>query len=328
MMRLLFNAPMPILTRLRATGTIGFMLTTKGTRTYGIVTVLAMCCLVLLAGAGCNGREVPPEPVSNTAHSELKKAQPAIEWKPSSLAVSLAPGSTQTITVKLTTLENVSATSVRVAAQLAPFLTTTPEHLSPLKKGASAALTLTLTVPSTTKPGVVTGDVSLFKGTGCRRGEPSLCASLPITLNVLDTPTAAVKRLEDAGAIPKLDRGSDLAGPDANGNGIRDDIDAFIAEQSYTSSQRSAVEQLARALQRATAGGAATTGEARAIMQQVQNGADCVLSRFNTATAAAVGRTYEKYTANTEARVRAYLNFDSLLDGTVLTSSGSSSCEN
>lgn len=46
-----------------------------------------------------------------------------------------------------------------------------------------------------------------------------------------------------------LDRSTDLPGPDQDHNRIRDDIDAWIAAQTYSEAQRKAVQQVARAQQ-------------------------------------------------------------------------------
>ena len=43
-----------------------------------------------------------------------------------------------------------------------------------------------------------------------------------------------------SGAIPKLDRGPTLEGVDANGNGIRDDVDAFI-DSDYSTERSGAL---------------------------------------------------------------------------------------
>jgi len=45
---------------------------------------------------------------------------------------------------------------------------------------------------------------------------------------ILHSASYKVKHLEQSGLIPVLDRSADLAGPDLDNNGIRDDIDAYI----------------------------------------------------------------------------------------------------
>jgi hypothetical protein len=52
-----------------------------------------------------------------------------------------------------------------------------------------------------------------------------------------------IKALENSGVIPKLDRSSDIKGPDQNLNGVRDDIDAWIAALPITDKQKRAARQ-------------------------------------------------------------------------------------
>lgn len=58
-----------------------------------------------------------------------------------------------------------------------------------------------------------------------------------------------IKALEDSGQLPKLDRSRDIKGIDADNNGIRDDIDVWIAAQPFSDSQKNAARQSARVRQ-------------------------------------------------------------------------------
>ncbi|MDT4857967.1 hypothetical protein FQZ97_924130 [compost metagenome] len=58
-----------------------------------------------------------------------------------------------------------------------------------------------------------------------------------------------IKALEESSQLPKLDRSSDIRGPDADNNGIRDDIDAWIAAQPISDVQKKAAQQMARVQQ-------------------------------------------------------------------------------
>ncbi|WP_157008344.1 hypothetical protein [Xenophilus azovorans] len=58
-----------------------------------------------------------------------------------------------------------------------------------------------------------------------------------------------IAALEQSGGYPKLDRSGDIAGPDANANGVRDDIESWINMQSLSDLQKRALLQKARALQ-------------------------------------------------------------------------------
>ena len=56
--------------------------------------------------------------------------------------------------------------------------------------------------------------------------------------------------LEKAGELPTLDRSTDIAGPDTDRNGIRDDIDAYIAALPVNDGIKKAAKQRARVQQR------------------------------------------------------------------------------
>ena len=56
--------------------------------------------------------------------------------------------------------------------------------------------------------------------------------------------------LEKAGELPTLDRSTDIAGPDTDRNGIRDDIDAYIAALPVSDALKKAARQRARVQQR------------------------------------------------------------------------------
>lgn len=57
--------------------------------------------------------------------------------------------------------------------------------------------------------------------------------------------------LERTGVLPQLDRSADIAGPDADHNGIRDDIDAYIAALPVSDPVKKAARQVARVQQKA-----------------------------------------------------------------------------
>ena len=71
------------------------------------------------------------------------------------------------------------------------------------------------------------------------------------------TPTAErdmkeqLAALEKAGELPALDRSTSIAGPDVDGNGIRDDIDAYIAALPVNDAMKKATRQVARVQQKA-----------------------------------------------------------------------------
>ena len=59
-----------------------------------------------------------------------------------------------------------------------------------------------------------------------------------------------LEALEKAGELPTLDRSTSIAGPDADSNGIRDDIDAYIVALPVNEAVKKAAVQVARVQQK------------------------------------------------------------------------------
>lgn len=146
-------------------------------------------------------------------------------------------------------------------------------------------------------------------------------------------PSAAEKLadLENRGLIPKLDRSDSLEGPDQDNNGIRDDIDAYIAQHYPEPAQRKAAEQFARAMQLAVTGGSASVDAARSIRRQSSEAISCLYDRFDGTNGskypAAVGKELTRITTNTKQRLKAYLAYNKNLDGTSWASPDEGTCE-
>jgi len=139
---------------------------------------------------------------------------------------------------------------------------------------------------------------------------------------------SAILALEESGAIPRLlDRSDSLAGTDADGNGIRDDIDAYI-DQHYSGEERqSAARQFARGMQATLLVPANDTEAARIVARQVMRGIVCTYSRFNDADADQVIDDVRAITTNTQSRLLAHLAYDRALDGMAFTLPQGDTCE-
>jgi hypothetical protein len=133
------------------------------------------------------------------------------------------------------------------------------------------------------------------------------------------TPTMKeqIKALEDSGKLPKLDRSTSIAGPDTNNNGIRDDIDAWIAALPITDLQKKAAEQAARTTQKAlmidltqkTGLDALGVLEARSV--------SCIRDVFmpDSQKGSDLGRQIEAITANTKERAKQYIAYNRAVSG-------------
>jgi hypothetical protein len=161
---------------------------------------------------------------------------------------------------------------------------------------------------------------------GCVREEDNRTA-----INIAKTPKEQVVLLEASGAIPKLDRGNAIVGTDANANGVRDDIEAFITSNYTSSSQRAAVMQTARAIQKALTVDTTDKLAVKAVNREIARGVDCVYSKFDGANGskhpAQVLQELESMTTNTKQRLLIYLKFNKALDGTASSIPEGDTCE-
>jgi hypothetical protein len=144
--------------------------------------------------------------------------------------------------------------------------------------------------------------------------------------------------LEQQGVLPKLDRSTDIAGPDADGNGIRDDIDAYIAALPVSDEVKKAARQRARVQQRSMlidlkdrisllalsdASMASTACMSSTILKNVPSELQYKTLRNGHAIALRI----EAITANTPERAERYLAYMGALHGTTTTYPTGKVCE-
>ncbi|WP_326526464.1 hypothetical protein [Dokdonella sp.] len=143
------------------------------------------------------------------------------------------------------------------------------------------------------------------------------------------TPKEQVSALETSGFIPQLDRGTSLTGSDANSNGVRDDIETFIAKTYSTEPRRAAALQTAKALQHALVVNLTDATAVKAVDRQISYGINCIYKRFadNSPHPARVTQELESVTTNTKERLLAYLQFNKALDGTSSALPQGDTCE-
>lgn len=135
------------------------------------------------------------------------------------------------------------------------------------------------------------------------------------------TPQQVIEQLEASGELPKLERLPSVEGMDANGNGVRDDIETHIHHKYTDPAQRRAAMQTARAYQQmllvdkndAVALEAASRAGARAV--------NCLSIIFPSIEEFKLGHQMsselEALTTNTKERLLAYLAYNKARSGTV-----------
>ena len=115
--------------------------------------------------------------------------------------------------------------------------------------------------------------------------------------------------------LATLDRSTDVAGPDKDGNGVRDDIDQVIAGFGLTASQAKALTQFAAALQVAILSSPDKTA-AYSNAVELHRGQECVFSQVR-ADSTKYTKQIKAFTLNTQPRVMAFAGFSHYAGGAV-----------
>ena len=136
--------------------------------------------------------------------------------------------------------------------------------------------------------------------------------------------------MERKGAYPALDRSSDIAGPDANHNGARNEIEAWINSLNVTDLQRKALMQDARATQQTLVVDLADKAAVERAGEGLMASAKCGASRFTPyAEFSKLGGKIEAKRANTHTRERAarYMQHNKARSGSVTAYPKGDTCE-
>lgn len=130
-----------------------------------------------------------------------------------------------------------------------------------------------------------------------------------VQLNALANGASA--RFASSGAIPpgtvSRDFTDTVAGIDANANGVRDDIESFIATTYVDSKQRAAMMQVAASEQNAILN-SSTKQAAFLAAQRVYRSLDCAILVFGTKDFAKKADEILAMTLNTKTRAKAYVS--------------------
>jgi len=143
-------------------------------------------------------------------------------------------------------------------------------------------------------------------------------------------PTLAeqIAALEQSGGYPQLDRSADIAGPDADGNGVRDDVDQWISTQPLSDSQRKALTQKARSLQNTLL----VSLDDKAALQSAGEGlaasSRCGMLQFpEYSDFSKLAGKIEAMTANTRQRAERYMQYNAARSGSSTTNPRGNTCE-
>jgi len=133
------------------------------------------------------------------------------------------------------------------------------------------------------------------------------------------TVASALAALDQNGSLPILNRDNTVTGIDVDANGVRDEIDAYIASLSDSIPQKAALTQASSALTNAMLVDVTDENALNAAMNIITNSVTCVDSRYNTATNITMGRDkgdlITSLTINTKTRFSAYERYNVALNG-------------
>jgi hypothetical protein len=163
-------------------------------------------------------------------------------------------------------------------------------------------------------------------------GKSAPTAALPGSAPATTTTTVAtvslkeqITKLEDSGALPKLDRSTSIAGPDVNNNGVRDDIEAYIAALQLTEVQKKALMQDAKALQMALTVDTTDKVAVQKVGEIMMASSKCIGGRIINFTDYSL--KIESITANTKERAKQYIKFNTASSGSVTSLPSGDTCE-
>jgi hypothetical protein len=129
-----------------------------------------------------------------------------------------------------------------------------------------------------------------------------------------------------ASGMPPLDESPGFMEPDTNGNGVRDDIEAWINSLPHSAEQKTALMQFAAAQQK-TLSSTGSVAEAQAANVVARKATGCLRKRFTLDETASVAGRIESYTANTLERAMSYTKHIDLLHNTGFALERGDTCE-
>lgn len=145
-----------------------------------------------------------------------------------------------------------------------------------------------------------------------------LCLTAAVLFILSATTKGQITALENSGAIPKFDQSTDIKGPDSNANGIREDVDAYIAAMAITSDQKKSIEQFARSIQATLIVDTTNATNLREASANISRAVQCVSLKFpDIKKRTAATNAIESITTNTNELASQYIKFNTALSGSV-----------
>lgn len=184
--------------------------------------------------------------------------------------------------------------------------------------------TLTINASAVDEDSVVNASVTL---TDSQSQTIEVAFTVTVKNEVILSVEQAIKNLERSGQLPALDTSDTIAGIDADDDGIRDDVAAYIQSLSITTIQRDALVNAAKNIQAALLVDATNDLYVSAIGEQSALSAVCLALSFEQALdAQRYLAKLEALTANTPERVAQYEAYNAARHGSVTRLPDFSAC--
>lgn len=212
-----------------------------------ILIASGLAAFVGFALVGCGGGGDATQQPEMTAQS-AERAQALglldklpVSWAPSAIVFSANPGSRQDVPITLTTTKALVNAKIVFVPDLRNAVTVTPDTIASLAAGQSAVVTLSFAPAANDTRKLIAGIVLLF--------DKNATISKPLPVKVSLVAPESINGIVVPPEPPTDLNNATLAGFDANGNGVRDDVERYIA-LSYPQSARAraALTQYAKTL--------------------------------------------------------------------------------
>lgn len=234
-------------------------------------------------------------------------ATPSVSWHPKEIDVYAIRGTTTTLSLTVTPSEDLADAVVRVTPEVSSMVVVSPATLRSLKAGQPVTLTLTVAPPASAALGPIAGAIQIRNG-----GSPGRAYGRALGVKVTIDPFALPPDPGEAGKAT-------LQGIDTDQDGVRDDVERYIAYTYPVPSDaptRAALTQFAIPLQAALLD-ASNESKALQYTGEIDRASECLSALRGVDFDIEAEKALQPVILNTPTRSRAYLDYDAQLGGHV-----------
>jgi hypothetical protein len=157
-------------------------------------------------------------------------------------------------------------------------------------------------------------------------GKSNTTSSTSTTTTPSVSVAQALQALQANGTLPTLDTTSSLTGTDANSNGVRDDLDTYIAGLSDSATEKKALTQFAQAIQATMTVDTTNASALATASANLNRGVHCIWIVYPAGQPHIKVVLIEELSANTLARFTAYEKYNTARNGAVLPAISGNTC--